>query len=150
MQHLPKFQSKQYPCLPLTRCFKRELLVYSRVPQTRRSSPQERRIPNNSCFFCFSLNTRHWVTLPYLLPRANNSLVQCDRLVPQTGDRGESQGFGLDSRNPRAKRKLLQKLELPQHWERHLIYVTTRQRTSAEDKGAQSRADTENLQMSFP
>lgn len=98
MQHLPKFQGRHYPCLPLTGRFKREL-VCSEIPQTLRSSPQER-IPKNSCFFCFFINTRHWVTLPYLFPRANNSLVQFDRLDPQAGDRGESQGFGLDSRNP--------------------------------------------------
>lgn len=88
MQHLSKFQGRHYPGLPLTGRSER---VCSKVQEALRSSPQERRIPKNSRFFCFLLNTRHWVTLPYLLPRANNSLVQCDR---------ERQGLGLDSRDP--------------------------------------------------
>lgn len=90
-------------CLPLTGSSKRVLLVCSKVQQTLRSSPHERRIPKNSCFCCFFLNKRHWVTLPYLLPRTNTILVQCDRLVPRAGDGGESQEFGLDSRDPRAR-----------------------------------------------
>lgn len=79
---------------------KENSLFVPRSNRPFRSSPQERRIPKNSCFCCFFLSTRHWVTLPYLLSRANTTLVQCDRLVPRAGDRGESQGFGLDSRDP--------------------------------------------------
>lgn len=95
-EHAAPAQAPQQgdPCSPLTGHFKETSWLVP-VQQTSGAHHTRGELPG---IHLFKHETLGHTAIS--APKSKHHLVQCDGLAPQAGHRGESQGFGLDSRKP--------------------------------------------------